>query len=64
MCVLLHKPRTHLHHQSVGNALAPSFFDNVDPLQLTVAAKAAGSMSYNETHRFSSIQGDKSRTSR
>jgi hypothetical protein len=42
MCVLLHKPRTHLHHQSVGNALAPSFFDNVDPLQLTVAAKAAG----------------------
>jgi hypothetical protein len=64
MCVLLHKPRTDLHHQAVGNALTPPFFDNVDPLQLTVAAKAAGSMSCNETHQFSSLQGDKSRTSR
>src|ERR1035438_2115432 len=64
ICVLLHKPCTDLHHQSAGDALAPSFFGNIDPLQLAVATEAACSMSCNETHQFNSIQGNESRTNR
>src|SRR5205814_1026404 len=63
-CLAPLEPRRERPQQITGHATAASFFDDIQPFQLTVATEASREMSRDETDNVLPVFGDENRPRR